>query len=110
VIKLEPDYAPAYYLLAFTRSRAKDLQGSAAAIDRCLELDSSLADAWFFKGLLLDADKQPLVAAEAFRRAAKLNPKHPHAWMNSARAYLKAGRDTEARMAFREHEKRLAAK
>ncbi|MFZ4594115.1 MAG: tetratricopeptide repeat protein [Verrucomicrobiaceae bacterium] len=110
VIKLEPDYAPAYYLLAFTRSRAKDLQGSAAAIDRCLELDSSLADAWFFKGLLLDADKQSLVAAEAFRRAAKLNPKHPHAWMNSARAYLKAGRDTEARMAFREHEKRLAAK
>ena len=46
-----------------------------------------------------------LEAAEAFKKATRLRPKHPQAWLNLAHAYRKAVRSTEAREAFITHQK-----
>jgi cytochrome c-type biogenesis protein CcmH/NrfG len=104
ITKLEPDYAHGFYLLAYVRGRERDFTGAEAAISRCLELDSSHADAWYYKGLLLSRADKHAQAADAFRSATLRQPNHPQAWLNLAHAYLKLRRDTEARLAFRRHQ------
>lgn len=106
VTRLQPGYAPAFYLLAYTRSRLQDLEGMELALARCLELNPRIADAWYLQGLLLDRKQEYLQAAQAYKQATRLNPGHPNAWMNQAYSYRKAGRDTEAMIAAREHAKR----
>lgn len=105
VVKQEPDYAQAFYLLAYVRGRLRDYTGAEAAIARCLDLAPGHADAWFYQGLLLSRRQDHRKAAEAFRSATRQQPRHPHAWLNLAHAYLKLRRDTEARLAFREHQR-----
>lgn len=107
VTRLQPDYAPAFYLLAYTRSRLQDLQGMELALARCLELNPRIADAWYLQGLLLDKKQEFLQAAQAYKQATRLNPRHPNAWINQAHSFRKAGRDTEAILAAREHARRL---
>lgn len=105
VTKQEPDYANGFYLMAYVRGRLKDYTGAEAAITRCLDLDSSHGDAWFYKGLLLSRSNNHLKAADAFRNATIRSPKHPQAWLNLAHEYRKTRRDTEALVAFREHQR-----
>jgi tetratricopeptide (TPR) repeat protein len=105
VVKQEPDYAQGFYLLAYVRGRLRDYTGAEAAIARCLDLEPGHADAWFYQGLLLSRRQEHLKAAEAFRSATRQRPGHPQAWLNLAHVYLKLRRDTEARLAFREHQR-----
>lgn len=104
IIKLEPAYAQGFYLLAYVKGRLHDYAGAQAAIERCLELDPGYADAWYYRGLLLSQGRDHGRAAEAFRSATRRRPNHPQAWLNLAHEYLKLRRDTEARLAFREHQ------
>jgi tetratricopeptide (TPR) repeat protein len=102
VIKLENDYAPAYYLLAYVRGKLGDLPGANVAIERCLELSSSSAAAWFYRGLLLDKQKRYAQAAESYAQAARLDAQLPHVWRNLALAYERAGDSTAARRTERD--------
>lgn len=105
VTKQEPDYANGFYLMAYVRGRLGDYTAAEAAITRCLELDSSHGDAWFYKGLLLSRANEHAKAADAFRNATIQRPYHPQAWLNLAHEHRKTRRDTEALLAFREHQK-----
>ncbi|MEN3943358.1 tetratricopeptide repeat protein [Prosthecobacter sp. SYSU 5D2] len=106
VTLLAPDYAQAHYLQAYVRGRLRDYDAAQAAISQSLKLNAGYSEAWYYQGLLLDKRNEPAEAAKAYRNTVRLRPDHPHAWMNLAHAYKKAGRNSEAREAFMEHQKR----
>ena len=105
MVKLEPDYAPAYYLLGYVRSKLKDYTGANVAVDRTLRLNDRLPDAWFLKALLLEKQGELPEAIEAYTTVTQLKPTHPHAWQNLAKAHEKNGNPTAARQALRDRQK-----
>ena len=67
--------------LAGNLSRDTALARAAAATDRALSLDSSIADAWLARGRLSSQrDSQPSAAASAYRRALTLEPNNAEAF------------------------------
>ena len=51
VIKLAPDFAPAYYNRASLEVLLKDYRAAIADYDRCIEIDPKFADAYFNRGI-----------------------------------------------------------
>ena len=84
VLAKDPAFAPAYAALAEVyalRSNAsRDLpfsEGNARVteyVDKALQLDPLLPDAWAFRGLVLSRNYQWSDSEKAFRRAIELNP------------------------------------
>jgi tetratricopeptide (TPR) repeat protein len=105
VTKLEPDYATGFYLLAYVRGRMRDYTGAGHAVARALELNPRSAEAWYYQGLLLDKKRDYNKAAESFSNAVRYRATHPQAWLNLAYALKNAGKPSEARNAFREHQR-----
>ena len=67
--------------LAGNVSRDTALSRAAAATERALSLDSSIADAWLARGrLLAQRDSQPSAALGAYRRALTLDPNNAEAF------------------------------
>jgi len=105
LILLAPDYAQAHYLMAYVQGKRRDYQGAEQSIRRALNLNSRSPDAWYYQGLLSDKQGDLDTAIKAYRTTVRLKPTHSRAWMNLAHALKKAGKATEAREAFLEHQK-----
>ena len=103
--KLRSNDSDAFYKLGYIRSRAGDLNAAEMALIKSVKIQES-DDAWFLLGLVLSKKQDYKGASEAYRHAAKVNPNHPNAWLNLADAYRKAGKENEAKIAYREHRTR----
>jgi Flp pilus assembly protein TadD len=68
-------------------------------------LNPRSAEAWYYQGLLLDKKRDYNKAAESFSNAVRYRATHPQAWLNLAYALKNAGKPSEARNAFREHQR-----
>lgn len=108
VILLAPDFAQGHYLMAYVRGRLRDYDGAEQHIRRALNLNSRYPEAWYYQGLLSDKNGDLDTAIKAYQTTVRLRPGHPSAWMNLAHSLKKAGRGTEARQAFLEHQRRTA--
>jgi Flp pilus assembly protein TadD len=71
-----------------------------------LNLNSRYPEAWYYQGLMFDKKGDFDAAAKAYQTTVRLRPNHPQAWMNLAHSLKKAGKTTEARQAFQEHQRR----
>ncbi|HUE86906.1 MAG TPA: tetratricopeptide repeat protein, partial [Vicinamibacterales bacterium] len=88
----------AWYRLAITRSRAGDLQGALAAVDRVIALDARYAPAHWHRGLWLLDTARDEEARDAFEHATAIDPASPGGWVGLARVALHrqdAGRAVE---------------
>jgi Flp pilus assembly protein TadD len=103
--KLRSNDSDAFYMLGFIRSRAGDLNAAEMALIKSVKIRES-DDAWFLLGLVLSKKQDYEGASEAYKQAAKVNPNHPNAWLNLADSYRKAGKENEAKIAYREHRTR----
>lgn len=89
-IKIDPDYALAYTALArATRSVemskgpsgfAEMRQETEELVERALDLDPALAEAWTIKAMLYAEDKEFEKGGDAVRKALELNPNSAEAW------------------------------
>ncbi|HSQ69282.1 MAG TPA: tetratricopeptide repeat protein [Steroidobacteraceae bacterium] len=104
-IEADPDYAPAYSGLADAYlgltnygdlSMAEAVQKAEQAVDRALQLDPSLAEAWASEGQLLMDQRRVPQALAAFEKAVKLNPNLVYALIEQAAALGRLGRNREA--------------
>lgn len=103
VIKLESDYAPAAYLLGYTKARQGDLAAAENALLRCLKLDSRHVRARFYLALLYAKQGRIAEAARAYQHIVEIQPTHPSAWRNLALMERKLGHDTAAQQAITRH-------
>jgi len=71
-----------------------------AAVERALARDSSVADAWMARSLLLEQLAQVAGAREAARRATTLDPENAEAWHQYGWALLLEGDEPAAVAAF----------
>lgn len=106
VILLAPDFAQAHYLMAYVRGRLRDYERAESHIRRALNLNSRYPEAWYYQGLISDKKGDLDTAIKAYQATVRLRPGHPSAWMNLAHSLKKAGKSTEARQAFLEHQRR----
>lgn len=70
----QPDFARAWALTSHARRVGHDLSGARVAAERAVELDPSLADAYYASGLVAFLETRELDALEAFREASRLEP------------------------------------
>jgi tetratricopeptide (TPR) repeat protein len=76
------------------------MEKAAIDLNRALELDSNLADAWAHRGIIR-AERQDYPQAIAdFDQALKLNPRLATTWANRGLALLMQGRIEEAEQNF----------
>ncbi len=108
LILLSPDYSHAHYLMAYVQGKKRDYAVAEQSIRRALNLNTRSADAWYYQGLLAEKKGDMDTAIKAYQATTRLKPTHSTAWMNLAHAFKKAGKGTEAREAFQEHQKRTA--
>ncbi|MBL9133929.1 MAG: tetratricopeptide repeat protein [Verrucomicrobiaceae bacterium] len=108
VLILSPDNPHAHYLHAYLRGKNRDYDGAEFSIRRALNLNPRSAEAWYYQGLISDKKGDLDTAIKAYQTTTRLKPSHKTAWMNLAHSLKKAGRATEAREAFMEHQKRTA--
>ena len=105
VIKLNPDYAPALFLMAYTKGKVGDYQAAELAAKNCVAVDRKHARAWYYLGLLYTKMKRDREALEALRTVVDLEPAHPNAWMNLAVLHKRLGKSTEAGLALSQHQR-----
>ena len=88
-LERDPEFALAYCGLADSLSLRLDytdapikatLQEAQTAVDRALNLDPELADAWASSGLIAHYREQYVQAVEMYRRAIELNPNNAMAF------------------------------
>ena len=60
-------------------------------VDRALEQDPDSCQAWFVRGLLLEAADEPTETVAAYLRALEIDPEHVAAWTNLALFSLQLG-------------------
>ncbi len=72
VIKLEPDFAFAYYDRAFIKYKFNDSQGAIEDYTNAIENDPDLADAYYNRGLLLFLTNDKEDACKDFSKAGEL--------------------------------------
>jgi TolB-like protein len=99
-VRLAKDDAVALYTGGFALSRVgRDLNASAAVIDRALTLDPNLAEAWHLSGWIRLYRDEPDTAIAHFAQAMRLNPLDPLIFgvqNGTAAAHFLAGRYGEA--------------
>lgn len=102
-VALDPDAYAWHYLLGWTEQQRADLEAARVHLDRAAALAPGDAAAWIRLGeVLLGLDRGP-TAAEAFAKAAELEPSAA-AWFGRGRAAALAG---ETRRAVTHFEKAL---
>ncbi len=108
-IQLAPDYAPGWSGLSDTlvfstlygNRKLADIKSRArSAVDRALQLDPGLADAYASLGLLQLHLKQHPSALESLQQAIKLNPNNAMAHMWLGRTHFASGRFLQAMLAY----------
>jgi DNA-binding winged helix-turn-helix (wHTH) protein/TolB-like protein len=105
-IRLDPNYAPAWAHLGWTKTLLifgnhdpdlgrEDLPQATADIERAIALDPMLASSWRALSAAIDSSKNPEEAVHAAERAIELSPGDPDNWVALAMTQHHAGR-TEA--------------
>jgi TolB-like protein/Tfp pilus assembly protein PilF len=90
-IEIDPDYALAHVALANAKRTAGEVTGGSGdfneirkeaqrLVERALELDPTLAEAWDTKAMLYAEEKEFEKSAAAIRKALELNPNSADAW------------------------------
>ena len=69
----------ARYLLAGMAYKKGDLAGAKSLYSSIVEADSASADAWYWLGMIYEAEKDPIKARAAWRKATAINPNHVEA-------------------------------
>jgi tetratricopeptide (TPR) repeat protein len=114
-IRLDPNYAPAWAHLGWTKTLLifgnhdpdlgrEDLPQAIADIKHAIALDPMLASSWRALSLAIDSSKNPEEAVRAAERAIELGPGDPDNWLALAITQHHAGR-TEA--ALQSYEKAI---
>jgi len=105
-IRLDPNYAPAWAHLGWTKQLLifgnhdpdlgrEDLPQATADIEHAIALDPMLASSWRALSAAIDSSKNPEKAVRAAERAIELSPGDPDNWIALAMTQHHAGR-TEA--------------
>jgi DNA-binding winged helix-turn-helix (wHTH) protein/TolB-like protein/Tfp pilus assembly protein PilF len=105
-IRLDPNYAPAWAHLGWTKTLLifgnhdpdlgrEDLPQAIADIEHAIGLDPMLASSWRALSVAIDSSKNPEEAVRAAERAIELGPGDPDNWLALAITQHHAGR-TEA--------------
>lgn len=99
VIRLEPDEAPGWHLLAQSYRAMKQPQRAVAVLDRALLVLRDSPMTHFMMGETYgDLGRLP-AAADAYRQALRLDPRFVQAWYRLGYTELQNGRVTEAKQA-----------
>jgi tetratricopeptide (TPR) repeat protein len=69
----------ARYLLAEMAYKKGDLAGAKALYSTIVGADAASADAWYWLGVIYEAEKDPIKARAAWRKATAINPNHVEA-------------------------------
>jgi tetratricopeptide (TPR) repeat protein len=69
----------ARYLLAEMAYKKGDLAGAKALYSAIIDADAASADAWYWLGVIYEAEKDPIKARAAWRKATAINPNHVEA-------------------------------
>jgi TolB-like protein/lipopolysaccharide biosynthesis regulator YciM len=100
-IEADPDYAPAYSGLADAYLGLADygdmpmveaVRAAEEAVNKALELDPELAEAWASRGRLLVDKRLEVKAVESLAKAVRLNPNLASALIQQARALSRLNR------------------
>ncbi len=70
---------------------AEALERALHLVDRALEREPESCQAWFVRGLLLEAADEPTETVAAYLRALEIDPEHVAAWTNLALFSLQLG-------------------
>ncbi len=104
-IEADPDYAPAYSGLADAylgltnygdMPMAEAVPKAGQAVDRALQIDPNLAEAWASQGRLLVDQRRISEGVTALEKAVRLNPNLVYALIDQAGALGRLGRSREA--------------
>jgi len=91
VLKRSPDSVNAMRYLAVTLWQGKEkLEDAEALLRRTVEVAPDYAGAWLILGALLGERNKYVDTIEAYKTAAKLEPKNPEAWAGLGNAYSMA--------------------
>lgn len=75
-LELDPPNDNAWLGLARTLRTMEDLAGSLEILDRTVQLNPSLTEAWSERGIILESLDRPVDAAKSFQKALELRPDH----------------------------------
>lgn len=92
ILRAEPGNFDAHHIMALASYHARDIDTAGRHIARALAIRSDMPDAFNTQGLIRRAQGRLAEGAEAFARAAKLNPRSREAHYNLANALQDMGR------------------
>ena len=100
VVKLRPNYVPAWMLLGSAYLRTQQQEKAEASFRKATALNPNLPLAWYNIGLGSMKLQRYDDAVDAFTRATKLAPKDSEAWIWLANAYQAKGMTQQADEAY----------
>lgn len=103
------DSAEAHMLMAVTRMKANDHKGTMAELDRAIELNPTMPEAFSLRGRMAFIDSNLALAESSFRSALALDPNSFDALLSLGALLREQGRTDEARPLL-EHALRLSPK
>ncbi|MDM7924280.1 MAG: tetratricopeptide repeat protein [Pyrinomonadaceae bacterium] len=83
-------------------SRQNRLDEAIAVIDQIITAEPQFAPAYYQKGRIYDAGKQPDAAIQAYQQAVKADPAYATAWFDLGVAYYNKADYTNAEIAYQE--------
>ena len=99
-LAIDPDFAPARFVLGRSRHAAGDGREAAKAYRRVLETDPAMAEAAVNLGAVLDDGGDPAGAEAAYRQAIKARPDLAAAWLGLGDLIHRQGRYEDAAATF----------
>jgi len=104
-VEIDPNNAPAHYILGELAGRASDWNDAITQFTAATKLDPNFAEAYTGLGLALISVKRYEEAIPALRRAEALTPGNPSIHYGLATAYSRLGQKGEADKEFAIHKK-----
>lgn len=96
ILAEDPANAAALVLVAFIQAGKGELQQALKTCSRVLELNDLLPEAYFLKGVILDAEDRLAEAADEYRKAILLEHEFVMPRYHMGRLHLRLGRQAEA--------------
>lgn len=106
LIRIDPDFAEAYYHLGIAYGRLFLIEESIAAYERAIKINPNHSGAFYRLGLTLSAVGREKEALWTYKQALRLDPDCTEAYLGLGRLYGKLKRSEEALQAF-EHAVKL---
>jgi tetratricopeptide (TPR) repeat protein len=102
VVNALPHYPGAYVLLGLVTGRLGRFSESVSLNKKALQMDPTLAEAWFNLGLISQIKKQPEQALEYYHKTLYYKPEHQRAYNNISVIYYNQGNYSNAIKILRE--------